>query len=427
MTNDAVLILCALAGAGVGTLIGLLPGVHIYAIVAGLWLFQRSGQLAITPEMLAFAGLGLVIGWTLGSIVPGVFFFAPGDEAPGWVLPGTKLLLRGQGLAGVAWQNAGALGALLGLLAFAPLFDAVVRPLRAILQPHLAWMLVAVMCFLLIGEWPRADMRNPVPLRRLMSAWAYLLASLLVFVLSGVLGWILARHSPLPADVHFQSMLPAFSGLFALPGIAQIWLFGRAVPQQSAHLSEPPSLIWVVRGVLTGMAGGFFAGFLPVISGGIGSVLAGHATAQRDDRAFMVANGASRMTYTLFSALLLFLPGVTLTRGGLSALLSTTWLPSGWRLFWIALAALGFCSVFAVWLQWRCAGLIARVAHQLPLRPIALASGLPLIGVVWAFTGWVGLLIMAVACTIGLLPVLFGTRRLNCLGVILVPVTLGLL
>jgi len=36
-------------------------------------------------------------------------------------------------------------------------------------------------------------------------------------------------------------------------------------------------------------------------------------------------------------------------------------------------------------------------------------------------TGWAGVGVMAVAAAIGLIPPLWGTRRMNCLGVILLP------
>jgi TctA family transporter len=47
-----------------------------------------------------------------------------------------------------------------------------------------------------------------------------------------------------------------------------------------------------------------------------------------------------------------------------------------------------------------------------------------LVGVVFAMTGWGGLLISVVATAIGLLPVMWGARRMNCMGVLLLPLTL---
>jgi len=37
-------------------------------------------------------------------------------------------------------------------------------------------------------------------------------------------------------------------------------------------------------------------------------------------------------------------------------------------------------------------------------------------------TGWGGMFVMVVSAGIGLIPVLFGSRRLNCLGVLLLPI-----
>ena len=45
-----------------------------------------------------------------------------------------------------------------------------------------------------------------------------------------------------------------------------------------------------------------------------------------------------------------------------------------------------------------------------------------IVAMVMAVTGWVGLFIAVVATGIGLLPVLFGSRRLNCLGILLLPI-----
>jgi hypothetical protein len=44
-----------------------------------------------------------------------------------------------------------------------------------------------------------------------------------------------------------------------------------------------------------------------------------------------------------------------------------------------------------------------------------------LVGVVLGFTGWGGLLVAVAATGIGLLPVLWGSRRMNCMGVLLLP------
>ena len=46
--------------------------------------------------------------------------------------------------------------------------------------------------------------------------------------------------------------------------------------------------------------------------------------------------------------------------------------------------------------------------------------------IVVGMTGWGGLLICTVATGIGLIPVLWGSRRTNCMGVLLLPIALNM-
>ncbi len=50
-----------------------------------------------------------------------------------------------------------------------------------------------------------------------------------------------------------------------------------------------------------------------------------------------------------------------------------------------------------------------------------------LLAIVVGMTGWGGLLICAVATGIGLIPVLWGSRRMNCMGVLLLPIGLNMI
>lgn len=422
----ALLLLPVLIGTLAGALIGLLPGVHIYAVAAALLFAAEHGWLQLTHQQLAFLCIGLLCGWALLAIAPSIYFYAPDDMSSPSVLPSTKLLLRGEGHQAVMLLGAGALGALLGLLALAPLADSALRPLRQIVQPHTAWMVIAVIAFLVLGEWPRANERLASPWRRLASAWVYLGAGQLTFWLSGVLGMVLMYRSPVPLDASHQNLLPAFTGLFALPGLLQVILFGARPPRQQleSHV-DLPAACWL-RGTVIGLAGGLFAGFLPVISGGIGALLAGHASAQRDDKLFLISQGASRISYLAGGYLLLFLPGVTLTRGGMSALISTQYTPSGWGIYWTAVAALVFSGALAFLLLLACSRWIAARIERLPIKAICMVMLLLAIAVTIAFTGAGGAAIMAVGCAIGLIPVLSGGRRLNALGVLLIPISLNM-
>lgn len=323
--------------------------------------------------------------------------------------------------------GAGSLCAMLALVIMSPALAEVVRPLRAIVQPHTGWMLLAIIVFLLMGEWPRHNDLAGTPLRRLRSAWAYLGAGLLTFGLSGLLGIALFYRNPMPLESAFQGMMPAFTGLFATPALLQLLFSKGRAPAQSSFMLDalPPRLL--LRGALTGVAGGLFSTLLPVVTGGIGGLLAGHATAQRDERGFMISLGASKSAYYIGSLLLLFLPGVTVARGGMAAMIGSTYVPYGWHSYGLAVAAMGLCGALAFAFLWLATRWAAQHAHRIRVQWVAAASLVIVSGLVAGFTGLAGVAVMGVATGIGLIPLMVGGRRLNCLGVLLVPVTLNVI
>jgi putative membrane protein len=416
----------ALLGTLIGALLALVPGLHIYNVAGIALLLAASHSLPLGNEQLALLLVGLVVGWAVVNVIPAVFLFAPDDATAFIILPATRYLLRGRGLEATLLIGAGSLGALLSLALLSPLLDELLRPLRAILQPHLGWIVTAIVAFLILSEWPRNDDRAPTSLRRLLSAWTYLGAGILTFLLSGLIGFVLLYRSPVPANAAYQNLLPAFVGLFAIPGLLQVLVFGVRPPPQR---HTPPALTpyAFVRGTLTGVAGGLFAGLLPIVSGSIGGLLAGHATAQRDERLFLISQGASKVAYYAGSLLLLFVPGLTLTRGGMAWMLSSLYVPYGWRAYWLAVAAVALCGVLAFGLLVLFARGAAELTGRIHARGVAGVSLLVALGITLGFTGGNGLAVMAVATCVGLIPVLIGGRRMDCLGVLLLPMTLNMI
>jgi putative membrane protein len=189
-------------------------------------------------------------------------------------------------------------------------------------------------------------------------------------------------------------------------------------------LDVTPSLL--ARGVFAGLLGGGFAAFFPVVTGGIGALLAGHATAQRDDRLFILSQGASKAVYYVGGFLLFFVPGLGMTRGGMAWMLSTIYTPGTPQVYLTAVAAVacaGAVSFFLLlWLSRAAIALIGRVDY----RRISAATLCLLVVLVFALTGPGGLLVAVAATGIGLIPVAFGCRRMNCMGVLLVPITLNM-
>jgi putative membrane protein len=424
--NEIIPLLYAAGGALTASLLSIIPALHIYN-VAGV-IILASGRLGefVPPERMAMFFVGLITGYAMLNTIPSIFLSAPDDSTVFVVLPGQKYLLQQRGYEAAVLTGVGGLGGVAALALMTPVASSLFPALRAILQPHLHWILWTVIAYMLISEWPKGSDRAPAGIARWWDGWRSLTAGLLTFLLSGVLGFMLLYRSLVPVTVAYQNLLPAFVGLFAVPWILQNILSRVELPEQ--HMAQTidctPGLI--LRGTFAGTLGGLFAAFFPVVTGGLGGFIAGHATAQRDDRLFIISQGASKVVYYVGAFLFFFVPGLHLTRGGMAWMLSSLWSSHTPRTYYLAVAAVvlsGALSFFMLLLMTR---LTIKLIDRVHYRWISLGTLIVLLAIVVGMTGWGGLLICTVATGIGLIPVLWGSRRMNCMGVLLLPIALNM-
>ncbi|MGQ9598088.1 MAG: tripartite tricarboxylate transporter permease [Anaerolineae bacterium] len=420
-TESLWLIGSALTGALFSSFFSCLPALHI-TNVAGLfmvWVLRIQGT--IPHEALAGFMLGLVVGYAVLNTIPSVFWGAPDESTVFIVWPGQKYLMQKRGFEASALTGIGSLGGLFALLILAPFLPKVLPTVRAVLTPHLHWILAAVTVFMLMSEWPKGSDRGRTGLVRFLNAWQSLGAGLLTFLLSGILGFVLLNSNLIPAEMASQKLMPALIGLFGIPWVLQNILSRVRAPTQELSRSVDLTPLLILRGVGAGAFGGLFAAFFPAVTGGIGAFLAGHATAQRDDRLFLISQGASKVVYYVGAFLFFFVPGSHLTRGGMAGMLSAFYTPYTPTVYWGAIAAMllagSMAFILLLWLSRVSAWLVTRVDY----RWISALTLMLLVGFVLAFTGWEGLLVAMIATGIGLVPVLWGSRRMNCMGVLLLP------
>jgi putative membrane protein len=425
-TDTLILLLCALGGTLMSSVISCIPALHIYNVAGLLVVLALRMQGVIPDEALAMWMLGMVVGYAILNTIPSIFLAAPDESAIWIVLPGQKYLMQRRGFEASILTGVGGLGGIVFLLLLSPFAGGVFSTIRTIVAPHLGWILMLVIVYMLLSEWPKGGDRGKTGWARMWDGWKSLLAGLLTFALSGLLGMIIMYRSLVPTEMSFQNLLPAFMGLFAIPWVLTNLVSGEEVPPQhvATSLDVTPSLI--ARGVAAGSLGGIFAAFFPVVTGGIGGFLAGQATAQRDDRLFLISQGASKVVYYVGAVMLFFVPGLNLTRGGMAWMLSLIYIPQTPESYARVLAGIALCAGLAFFLlivlSRAAIALVSRVNYRL-ISGVTLAV---LLGIVFLFTGLGGLLIAAVATGIGLIPVLWHSRRMNCMGVLLVPIVLNM-
>ncbi|NCA83173.1 MAG: hypothetical protein EOM72_10590, partial [Opitutae bacterium] len=290
------------------------------------------------------------------------------------------------------------------------------------LKGHMHWVLWVIITFMLMSEWPKGGNRGPAGWAKFYDAWKTLLAGLATFLLAGLLGFILLTRSPVNHEVAFQNIMPAFVGLFAIPWCLLNMISAANVPKQRTAKSLAINGDVILRSVFSGGLGGGVAAYFPVVTGGVGGMLAGHATAQRDERIFIMGQGVSKFIYYVGAFMLLFVPGLNLTRGGGAWMIRAIYTPSGVSDYYLVLGSIAIASGISYLMMEPLTKLVLRFIDRFNYRHVSTVALAIIIFMVMAVTGWVGLFIALVGTGIGLLPVLFGSRRLNCLGILLLPI-----
>jgi len=419
------IIVFALLGAALSSVLACVPSLHVYNVMGLLVVAVHSlaaRGVGVPGEILVPFATGLVVGYSILSTIPSVVLAAPDESALFMVLPGQKFLMAGRGYEGTLLTALGGVaGLFLLILVAGPLAPKMLPVARAVFQPHSHWIIWCVICFMLMSEWPKGGGTGQGGWRRFFTGWKTLGAGLATFLLAGLLGFILLYRSPISYQSSFLNLMPAFVGLFALPWLLLNIVNRTPMPPQTLTAGAVDAHS-IFRGSFAGALGGGFASFFPAVTGGVGGLLAGHATALRNDRVFLISQGTSKLIYYTGSFMLFFVPGLRMTRGGAAWMLRGLYVPRDYHDYYMVLAAIAIAGAACIaLLSPLTRGMLALIAKHGFVR-ISSVALVVVVAIVVAATGWTGVGIMLVGTGIGLIPVLYGSRRMNCLGIILLPI-----
>jgi putative membrane protein len=427
---DYLLILgFTLLGTMAGCLFSLFPSLHIYnvaGIVLIIWMYvgDSMDHLAVAPFFVA-----MITAFSFVNTIPMTFFGAPDESATVTVLPGTKYFMQGRGYEAAVLSGVGGLLGVAIMVVMTPFAFILLPYMDKVLSAHTHWLLMLVMVYLLMSEWPKGSGYGKTRLQKFNDAWGNIWAGLFTFAASGLLGIIIISKGLISPEMGFQNIMPVFVGLFALPSIIQNLVSLRPVPPQ--HICKDVDLqpIDVAKSVFVGSIAGGISSYLPAVTAGIGSILAGHLTAlgfsKRGDVLFIVGGSIGKTIYYVGAFLLLFvLTPLTpngVGKGGLNIILRPIFSPeSGDYLVILSVIILSGCLSFLILLP--ASRVILTLVPRLSYHKLYWVAAVMITGLVLGMTGLAGLFTMTVATMIGLVPVFFHSRRSNCMAVLLVPI-----
>jgi len=276
-------------------------------------------------------------------------------------------------------------------------------------------------------------------------AWA-----LLLFLLSGTLGWVLlcspgiqaANWYPIPilASTNQSMMLfPLFSGLFGLSTMVMSGASRETIPDQRLELSGRMEPWRNGRAIACGTIAGSAVSWFPGVSGASATVIARYLAGgepeegkNRDnDREFLVSIGAANASSTIFTLVALFVifkgrSGATATIGSLLDGGLSPWEPIS--SFPLAMSLLLVVCILSAAFGYVTAKVIARLFARKcgKVRYGRLVRGVVvfLLLMILMLTGLLGLFVAGVAAAIGILPPLVGARRVHLMGSLILPAIL---
>jgi len=408
----------ACVGVGLGTVTGLVPGLHVNNVA--FVLVGVAPGVGGPPTAVAAAILAAGVVHTFLSIVPGLVLGVPDAATAPGALPGHRLVLAGRGREAIRLSAVGSAVALAAAVVVALPLSRTVAAGRGWLWAALPFLLAAIAGFLILAE----------PTRRGKVGGAVCLAAATAL---GFLVLDLPASGPLSPEGSASMLAPVFGGLFGAPILLDaLDARGAIPPQTAAELGlSPPA---VVRAALSGVGGGALVGYLPGVSAGVAAVLAlggagGSGPAGRgSDRAYVVATSAADTATAVFAVASLAVlgaprSGVTVAVDALGGGPDAPPAPG------LGLVGMVLVVVFAAG-----AGIVLlvtvgdrylRVVRRLPRRPLVVGVLGLLFVLSVGFAGVVGGAVFCLAAAVGLVPPRVGARRVHLMGVLIGPVALG--
>jgi len=252
----------------------------------------------------------------------------------------------------------------------------------------------------------------------------------LFFLMCGAFGWLMIDvHVSSPVGLPATVLFPALSGLFGLATLVESVRQNPTIPIQEISIPKVDRMD-TVKSVGSGSFFGSIVGFLPGLSAGVATVVAMVFRKDPKKEQVIVTLSSINTANAFFVLVALFL--ILRPRSGAAIAIDQLiavqrWdgilLPQG--LAYLLFSAL-LAGTIAFFLTIGIGKVFARTFTKFPYRTLVLIIIATIISMVFAFTGPMGLFILAISTSIGMIPPAIGIRRSHGMAVLLVPVIVWL-
>ena len=288
------LVIACFIGILIGTVTGMVPGIHVNT--AGAILFASSTFLLgfVSAEFLCVVMVSMSIAHALIEFVPSMLLGVPQEGTATSILPGHRMVLQGRSKEVIRIVSVGGFGAILVTIFMLPAFAVILPVMHDITKPY-TWMILLFASIYLTYN--------------LTGTFRDFLWSLLLFIISGVLGWTIFQ-TPIPSGI---SLMCTFSGLFGISTILFSLNDNSTIPHQNKFY-ELDIDFSKFKSIFAGGITGAILGFLPGFGPAQGTVIAQAASGTNDNDDedtvnFLLATSGLNISDCLFSLIAIYIIG----------------------------------------------------------------------------------------------------------------------
>ena len=288
------LVIACFIGIVIGTTTGMIPGIHVNT--AGAILFASSNLLLtqLSPEFLCVLMVSMSIAHALIEFVPSMLLGVPQEATATSILPGHRMVLQGRSKEVIRIVSVGGFGAILVTIIMLPIFAIALPILHDITKPY-TWAILLVASVYLTYS--------------LTGNFRDFLWSMLLFIISGILGWIIFQ-TPISSGV---TLMCTFSGLFGISTILFSLNDSSILPHQNPFYEldiDYNRFKSIFAGGITGAILGFLPGFGPAQGTVIAQAVSGTNDNDDDDTVnFLLATSGLNISDCLFSLIAIYIIG----------------------------------------------------------------------------------------------------------------------
>ncbi len=388
--------LAVVAGCIIGTVTGLVPGLHVNTVAVLAVSILRENAGFETVILIASAG----IVHTFLDFIPSICLGAPSDESFLSVLPGQRFFLKGKGHYAVSLTVWGGLAAGTMAIAFAPLFIKFVQANVTTINSILPFVLLSVIALMVFDE--KGFKRKGI--------------ALTVVVFSAVLGVVVLRETSIVKN----PLLPLVSGFF---GAAPLLHTIKSKPIARKQVTEfvKTRFALVSKNSAIGLAGAAFVSLFPGIGPSQAALTIKTTAGKIKANEYLVVLGGINTANMLFSIAALYAIGTT--RTGIAAAikqvieLDSVHLPS---LAGASLAAIAFGAIATIIISKKFINVISGIEYARINETVLVI----LTASVFMLSNFPGMIAFASATAIGFAAISLKVKRSNCMAFLMVPAIL---